>query len=255
MRARDQLMVQNAQLQEARQEVEQAMAARNEFLAVMNHEMRTPMHAIIALASLLLESGLTPDQRAMVETMNKSSGLLQTLIDDVLDFSKLEVGKLTLDPTPFELTSLFREAESILRPMATSKQIGFEWKLNDVPEKILGDSKRILQILLNVIGNAIKFTTSGYVHVTVHMGEPVDVQPAGLEQAATPTKRRPLKLKYRYLHVKVEDTGVGISAENVGLLFNKFVQADSSTTRKFGGTGLGLAICKKFVEVSIHCVG
>lgn len=151
MRARDQLMVQNAQLQEARQEVEQAMAARNEFLAVMNHEMRTPMHAIIALASLLLESGLTPDQRAMVETMNKSSGLLQTLIDDVLDFSKLEVGKLTLDPTPFELTSLFKEAENILRPMATNKQIGFEWKLKDVPEKILGDSKRILQILLNVV--------------------------------------------------------------------------------------------------------
>ncbi|OAE24889.1 hypothetical protein AXG93_2931s1320 [Marchantia polymorpha subsp. ruderalis] len=249
MRARDQLMVQNAQLQEARQEVEQAMAARNEFLAVMNHEMRTPMHAIIALASLLLESGLTPDQRAMVETMNKSSGLLQTLIDDVLDFSKLEVGKLTLDPTPFELTSLFKEAENILRPMATNKQIGFEWKLKDVPEKILGDSKRILQILLNVIGNAIKFTSSGYVHVTVHMGEPVDVQPTGLEQAPTPTKRRSLKLKYRYLHVKVEDTGVGISPENVGLLFNKFVQADSSTTRKFGGTGLGLAICKKFVEL------
>lgn len=151
MHTSDQLLAQNAELQQARLEVEQAMATRNEFLAVMNHEMRTPMHAIIALSSLLLDSGLTSDQRSMVETLNRSSGLLQTLIDDFLDFSKLEIGKLTLDPDYFEFSVLCKEAENILKPMALSKKLDFQWVLSNVPRRILGDSKRILQILLNVV--------------------------------------------------------------------------------------------------------
>lgn len=151
MRTSDQLLSQNAELQQARLEVEQAMATRNEFLAVMNHEMRTPMHAIIALSSLLLESGLTADQRAMVDTLNRSSGLLQALIDDFLDFSKLEIGKLALDPDYFDFQVLCKEAENILRPMALSKKLDFRWVITNVPRKILADSKRILQILLNVV--------------------------------------------------------------------------------------------------------
>ncbi|CAM6097878.1 unnamed protein product [Calypogeia fissa] len=247
MRTSDQLLSQNAELQQARLEVEQAMATRNEFLAVMNHEMRTPMHAIIALSSLLLDSGLTTDQRAMVETLNRSSGLLQTLIDDFLDFSKLEIGKLALDPDYFEFSVLCKEAENILRPMALSKKLDFRWEITNIPRKILADSKRILQILLNVIGNAIKFTTTGHVHVSAYMGANEDARSSVPESPST--RRRPLKVKYRFVHIDVEDTGVGITASNITRLFNKFVQADSSTTRRFGGTGLGLAICKKFVEL------
>ena len=152
MRARDQLMSQNLALEIAKKEAEEAVAARNDFLAVMNHEMRTPMHALIALTSILMTSDLTEDQHSMVETMAKSSSLLSSLINDILDFSRLESGSLALDQTLFNFCSLMREVENIVRPLASKKNISFtmSWEPN-LPEDVLGDSNRILQIMLNVV--------------------------------------------------------------------------------------------------------
>lgn len=152
MKSRDQLLEQNLALQIARMEAEEAVAARNDFLAVMNHEMRTPMHSLIALTSILLKSELNDDQRAMIETMSKSSGLLSSLINDILDFSRLETGALALDMSYFKLPNLLREVENIVRPLATSKKIGLNFQLPpDLAENVLGDSNRILQVMLNVV--------------------------------------------------------------------------------------------------------
>ncbi|KAG0569559.1 hypothetical protein KC19_6G099400 [Ceratodon purpureus] len=249
MRARDQLLSQNLALEIAKKEAEEAVAARNDFLAVMNHEMRTPMHALIALTSILLTTDLTEDQHSMVETMAKSSSLLSSLINDILDFSRLESGSLALDLTLFNFSSLMREVENIVRPLASKKNISFSisWE-PDLPEDVLGDSNRILQVMLNVIGNAIKFTLEGEVRVALRVGDKSEFRPvmaAGAELPLTPRRF----LEYRYIHVDVIDTGIGIKALDVPRLFNKFVQADSTTTRNFGGTGLGLAISRKFVEL------
>lgn len=152
MRARDQLISQNLALEIARMEAEEAVAARNDFLTVMNHEMRTPMHALIALTSILLQTDLTEDQHSMVETMAKSSSLLLSLINDILDFSRLESGGLALDISPFDLPNLMREVEKIVRPLAISKQISLTMSMEpDMPQNALGDSNRILQVMLNVV--------------------------------------------------------------------------------------------------------
>lgn len=152
MQARDQLLSQNLALEIAKKEAEEAVAARNDFLAVMNHEMRTPMHALIALTSILLQTDLTKDQHSMVETMAKSSGLLSSLINDILDFSRLESGSLALDLTLFSFPSLMREVENIVRPLASKKMVSFTISLEpDLPEDVLGDSNRVLQIMLNVV--------------------------------------------------------------------------------------------------------
>ncbi|XP_024387114.1 ethylene receptor 1 isoform X1 [Physcomitrium patens] len=250
MNARDQLLSQNLALQIARMEAEEAVAARNDFLAVMNHEMRTPMHSLIALTSILLKTELNDDQHAMIETMSKSSGLLSSLINDILDFSRLEIGGLALDVNVFKLPNLMREVENIVRPLAASKRISLIFLVpRDLPEDVLGDCNRILQVMLNVIGNAIKFTLEGDVRVSVYMGDKVGSGPVmstgSADQPLTPKQAS----EYRFLHVDVKDTGIGIKAMDVPRLFNKFVQADSSTTRNFGGTGLGLAISRKFVEL------
>ncbi|KAG0630950.1 hypothetical protein M758_1G215900 [Ceratodon purpureus] len=248
IKSRDQLLSQNLALQIARMEAEEAVAARNDFLAVMNHEMRTPMHSLIALTSILLRTELDSDQRAMIETMSKSSGLLSSLINDILDFSRLETGGLALDIGLFQLPNLLREVENIVRPLATSKRISLVMSLPpDLPESVLGDSNRILQVMLNVIGNAIKFTLEGEVRVSVHMGDKAPSMSVTQKSDQPLTPRR--VLEHRYLHVDIIDSGIGIKAVDVPRLFNKFVQADSSTTRNFGGTGLGLAISRKFVEL------
>lgn len=152
MRSRDQLLAQNSALQIAKKEAEEAVAARNDFLAVMNHEMRTPMHALIALTSLLLKTDLTDDQRSMIETMAKSGSLLSSLINDILDFSRLESGGLALDISDFNFPNLMHEVENIVRPLAISKKIGLTMSVApDLPQVALGDSNRILQIMLNVV--------------------------------------------------------------------------------------------------------
>ncbi|RWR94614.1 putative ethylene response sensor 1 [Cinnamomum micranthum f. kanehirae] len=173
MRARDLLMEQNVALDLARREAEMAICARNDFLAVMNHEMRTPMHAIIALSSLLLETELTAEQRMMVETVLKSSNLLETLINDVLDLSKLEDGSLQLDIGTFNLPAVFEEVINLIKPIAAIKKLSLSLILgSDVPLFVVGDEKRLKQTILNVAGNAVKFTKEGRVSLMACVEKP-----------------------------------------------------------------------------------
>jgi ethylene receptor len=246
-RTRDKLVEQNKALQQARQEAETAIRARNDFLAVMNHEMRTPMHAIIALSSLLHEGNLSSEQRGMVDTVVKSSSLLSTLINDVLDFSRLEDGSLHLEMQPFELPTVLREAGNLAKPMAKGKGLDFLFDVAaDVPTYVIGDEKRLLQTMLNVIGNAVKFTKTGSVSVVV-----------SLERLDGFVRRDPRNPGwcpvpcdgFVYIRIVVKDTGLGVRENDIPRLFQKFVQADSTTTRRYGGTGLGLALCKKFVQL------
>jgi ethylene receptor len=198
MRARDLLMEQNVALDLARREAEMAIRARNDFLAVMNHEMRTPMNAIIALSSLLLETELTPEQRLMVETVLKSSNLLATLINDVLDLSKLEDGSLELEIRAFNLHAVFKEViilfflglclyvyficlkillvlqvMGFIRPIAAIKSLSMSVMLApDLPLCAIGDEKRLMQTILNISGNAVKFTKEGHITLLASVLKP-----------------------------------------------------------------------------------
>ncbi|CAM6083578.1 unnamed protein product [Calypogeia fissa] len=244
-RTRDKLIEQNKALQLARQEAETAIRARNDFLAVMNHEMRTPMHAIIALSSLLQEGTLNMEQRAMVDTVVKSSSLLSTLINDVLDFSRLEDGSLVLELAPFDLPTVLREAGNLAKPMARGKGLDFYFEIaDDVPTMVIGDEKRLLQTSLNVVGNAVKFTKTGFVSVLISVEKG-----NGRWDPLHPSWRPTMCEGYVYIRIEVQDTGLGVRDSDIPRLFHKFVQADSTTTRNYGGTGLGLAICKKFVQL------
>ncbi|KAJ8636353.1 hypothetical protein MRB53_010620 [Persea americana] len=200
MRARDMLMKQNNALDLARCEAERAICARNDFLAVMNHEMRTPMQAIIALSSLLLETELSPEQRVMVETVSKSSNLLATLINDVLDLSRLEDGSLELDIGTFNLHVAFREVINLIKPIAAVKKLSLSLMLaSDVPVFAIGDEKRLMQTILNVAGNAVKFTKEGYVSVTACV-----VKPDALGDPRAPDFYPVLSDDHFYLRVQVD---------------------------------------------------
>ncbi|KAG8389523.1 hypothetical protein BUALT_Bualt02G0238200 [Buddleja alternifolia] len=173
MLAHDQLVQQNVALDLARQEAETAVRARNDFLAVMNHEMRTPMHAIISLCSMLLEAELTPEQRLMIETILKSSNVLATLINDVLDLSRLEDGSLKLGAEMFNLQATFREVVNLINPIASVKKLSLNLTLApDVPVYATGDEKRLMQIILIIVGNAVKFTKEGYVAIDASVAKP-----------------------------------------------------------------------------------
>lgn len=245
MRARDLLMEQNVALDLARREAETAVRARNDFLAVMNHEMRTPMHAIIALSSLLQETDLTPEQRLMVETILKSSNLLATLINDVLDLSRLEDGSLELDTTTFNLHALFKEVLNLIRPVASVKRLFVTLSLSsDLPEFAVGDEKRLMQIILNIIGNAVKFSKEGSISISATMAKP-----DSLRDPRAPDFFPLLSENNFFLRVQVKDTGMGISQQDIPKLFTKFAESQSPATRNPGGSGLGLAICKRFVNL------
>ncbi|CAK9275972.1 unnamed protein product [Sphagnum jensenii] len=245
MQARDLLMEQNVQLDMARREAETAICARNDFLAVMNHEMRTPMHAIIALSSLLQETELTPEQRSMVDTVLKSSNLLATLINDVLDLSRLEDGSLELDMNTFKLPQIFIDVRNLVKPITSLKKLQVSLTLAPgLPPIVVGDDKRLMQTALNVVGNAVKFTKEGSISIKVCLERP--------EHTVDPLvpEFHPMQgEQYCYIRVEVRDTGVGLNPQDIPKLFNKFLQADSTTTRNYGGTGLGLAICKRFVNL------
>ncbi|XP_021857131.2 ethylene receptor [Spinacia oleracea] len=245
MRAQQQLLEQNVALDLARREAETAIRARNDFLAVMNHEMRTPMHAIIALSSLLQETELIPEQRLMVEAILKSSNLLATLINDVLDLSRLEDGSLKLDNGVFNLHTMFREVLNLIKPIASIKKLLITTNLaTDVPEFAVGDEKRLMQVLLNVIGNAVKFTKEGSVSVTALVAKA-----ESLRDARTPDFIPLATDDHFYLRVQVKDSGPGINPQDIPKLFTKFAQPQTPANRNSGGSGLGLAICKRFVNL------
>jgi signal transduction histidine kinase/CheY-like chemotaxis protein len=220
----------NRDLTEARDRAEAASRAKSEFLANMSHELRTPMNGVLGMTELVLLSPLSPDQRESITTAYNSAASLLDLLNDILDFSKIEAGKLELDTAPFELRPLLDSTLAVVRLTAERKGLGVVLDIDpQVPAAVVGDAGRLRQVLVNLLGNAVKFTEQGEVRLTVHVAERTGERIA--------------------LRIGVRDTGIGIPADKQDRIFGAFIQADGSTTRKFGGTGLGLAISNRLVAL------
>ena len=223
---RDQIQDKEKSLIAARERAEAAATAKTQFLATMSHEIRTPLNGVIPMAQLLGESDLTEEQRHCVNVIQTSANALQTIIEDILDFSKLEAGRLVLRSEGFSLHALLKEVGQMLTPQAFARGLELAVKVDaNVPEKIMGDKARIRQVLINLVGNAIKFTDTGRVRIHARLvpGE-------------------------QMVELRVLDTGIGIPKKEQTTIFDRFSQVDSSDNRRFQGTGLGLAICSELVR-------
>ncbi len=221
------LLAQNLEIERAR--AEQANLAKSQFLAMMSHELRTPLTGVLGMADLLLLSHQTEEQERVTKLLSRSARVLLDLLNDVLDFSKIEAGQLTVEHIPFSLASVLTEVSELYASMLDDKGLRFEVVIApQVTDAVIGDPKRLRQVLSNLVNNAAKFTHQGEIRVSVGMEE---------------CEGNALRLRF-----SVADTGIGISDADAARLFKPFVQADLSTSRQYGGSGLGLAICKRLVE-------
>jgi signal transduction histidine kinase/CheY-like chemotaxis protein len=232
------VLITQASLRKAKSEAESASEAKSAFLANMSHEIRTPLNGVLGMIAVVLESELSCEQRAQLQLARNSGLLLQSVLNDVLDISKIDAGKAVLETCDFDLKATLREVVALM--MTQARQTGLDLRFaypDEVPRWFRGDPGKIRQIALNFVGNALKCTSHGSVTVMVTAAPPAP--PAG-------------KVNVR---IAVRDTGIGISSGQQARLFEKFSQADTSTTRKYGGTGLGLAICRRLAEIMGGAVG
>jgi signal transduction histidine kinase len=223
----------NMQLAEARDRAEQANSAKDQFLANMSHELRTPLNGIMGMTTIVLDTPLSDEQREYLSIVDTSAHSLLAIVNDILDFAKINAGALAVDPAPFDTRACFEHTRAVLMPLANARGLTLVYDVDpNLASRLVGDEARLRQIVLNLAGNAIKFTSAGRVHVRAH---------------ATSDEGHPDGDVM--LHVAVIDTGIGIPKDRQAAIFEPFVQADGSNTRRYGGTGLGLTICARLVAL------